>query len=106
MAAAVVQLGLVVGRFALGVTVTGLLALGAVAAGAAVVGRALLVSELILLTTVNAIVVADRRGRVVAVNRAFEEMTGVRAGTWWVGLWPPLARGGKPVRPGGGRDLP
>ncbi|MGQ9531438.1 MAG: hypothetical protein ACUVTQ_01350 [Desulfotomaculales bacterium] len=68
VAAAVAQLGLVAGRFALGVTVTGLLALGAVAAGAAVVGRALLVNQLILLTTVNAIVVADRRGRVVAVN--------------------------------------
>lgn len=79
VAAAVARLGGALGRFALGVTVTGLLALGAVAAGAAVVRRALLVSHLILLTTVNAIVVADRRGRVVAVNRAFEEMTGLRA---------------------------
>lgn len=78
VAGALARLGGIVGRFALGVTVTGLLALGAVVAGAAVVSRALFVSELILLTTVNAVVVADRRGRVVAVNRAFEEMTGLR----------------------------
>jgi len=78
VAGALARLGGIVGRFALGVTVTGLLALGAVAVGAAVLRRALLVSELILLTTVNAVVVADRRGRVVAVNRAFEEMTGLR----------------------------
>jgi diguanylate cyclase (GGDEF)-like protein/PAS domain S-box-containing protein len=78
LAETLARLAGIAARFSLGVTVTGLLALGAVAAGAAVVSRALLVSELVLLTTLNAVVVADRRGRVVAVNRAFEEMTGLR----------------------------
>ena len=74
------RVGEVLRQFGLASFLAGILAVAAVVMGARVISRSLLTTYLVLKSTANTVVIGDPGGRVVAVNPAFEHMTGLRGG--------------------------
>jgi diguanylate cyclase (GGDEF)-like protein/PAS domain S-box-containing protein len=66
-------------RISISVTAIGGLVLVAVAFCLSIVGRNLRTTNLVLTTTANSVLIANRRGRVVAFNPAFEKMSGLQS---------------------------